>query len=349
MILANGMTQNGRLGYVDALRGFTMFLVVFNHVLYLSFDTQAQTFTSSFFSLFRMPMFFFISGFVGYKSIERWTLGFTLERTRQKLLVQTIPALFFFSLYTLCQGGNPLDCLHDGFGGYWFTFVLLEMLITYFALSLLAHYTHRRVLDIGLVAIALVLCYLSIGNRNDTALEKILSLESYLFFFQFFTMGILFRRYYAHVSKWLRTPWVSAALILCMILLCFVQFHAACHISGRLGMLLHFLCRISGVITLFMVFSHYESYFATDGRISSSIKFIGRRTLDIYLIHFFFLPDLSSHASWILPENQVLAQLCIGGGIAVVIIGLCLLCSQLLRTSDLLAHYLLGKKRQDIQ
>lgn len=345
MISQNGTTQNGRLGYVDALRGFTMFLVVFNHVLYLSFHTQAQLFTSSFFALFRMPLFFFISGFVSYKSIERWTVGFTLERTRQKLLVQTIPALFFFSLYTLCRGGNPLHCLHDGFGGYWFTFVLLEMLITYFVLSLIAHYTHRRVLDIGLVTIALVLCYLSIGNRDDTALEKILSLESYLFFFQFFTMGLLFRRYYAHVSRWLRTPWVSAALILGMISLCFIQLNAACHISGRLGLLLHLLCRICGVMTLFMAFSRHESYFATNGRISSSLKFIGRRTLDIYLIHFFFLPDLSSHASWILPENQVLAQLCIGSGIAAAIICLSLLCSQLLRTSDLLAHYLLGKKR----
>lgn len=338
------MTHNGRLGYVDALRGFTMFLVVFNHVLYLSFDTQGQTFSSSFFALFRMPMFFFISGFVAYKAVDRWTMSFTLQRTRQKLLVQTVPALFFFSLYTLCHGGNPLDCLHNGFGGYWFTFVLLEMLITYFVLSLIAHYTHHRMLDIGMTAVALVLCYLSIGNRNDTALEKVLSLESYLFFFLFFTLGIFCRRYYSSVISWLRKPWLSATLLLCLIALCFTELHDGCHIAGRLGMLLHLLCRVTGVMTLFMVFAHRQSYFDTNGRVATTFKFIGRRTLDIYLLHFFFLPDLSGHASWILPADQVLAQVFIGGGIAVAIIALSLLCSQVLRTSDLLAHYLLGRK-----
>ena len=196
-----GKTGNGRLAYVDALRGFTMFLVVFNHVIFLSFGTDGREVTSAFFGLFRMPMFFFISGFVGYKALEHWTAGFYARRVRQKLVVQIIPALFFFTLYTLCHGGNPLDALHVGFGGYWFTFVLLEMLLTYFTLSLLARHTHNRVLDVGLVLLALGLGYLSMGNRNDTALEHVLSLESFLFFFQFFAMGVLCRRYYGQLMR----------------------------------------------------------------------------------------------------------------------------------------------------
>lgn len=341
---SEGKTNNGRLAYVDALRGFTMFLVVFNHVLYLSFGTQSETLTSAFFALFRMPMFFFISGFVAYKTIEHWTARFYAQRLRQKLVVQTVPALFFFTLFTLCNGGNPLDALHNGFGGYWFTFVLLEMLVTYFTLSLLARYSHPRVLDVGLVLIALLLGYLSVGNRDTTSLQRMLSLESYLYFFQFFALGVLCRRYYALVMTLLRNPWVSAALMLAFIALCMTQLNDGFRTTGRVDLMLNLSCRVAGVLTLFSVFAHRETYFSRQGRVQRVMNYVGRHTLDIYLLHFFFLPDLTSHASWILPANQVLAQVCIGGTVSVLIIALCLLCSQVLRTSNVLAHYLLGAK-----
>ena len=65
-----------RIHYIDALRGFTMLLVVFAHVLTFGFGMQ-KSFLSELFITFRMPMFFFISGFIGYKAIDRWMLGFT--------------------------------------------------------------------------------------------------------------------------------------------------------------------------------------------------------------------------------------------------------------------------------
>lgn len=57
-----------RIGYIDAIRGFTMLLVVFSHIetfcYHISFD---QSILSSLFITFRMPMFFFISGYIAYK------------------------------------------------------------------------------------------------------------------------------------------------------------------------------------------------------------------------------------------------------------------------------------------
>lgn len=52
-----------RLGWLDALRGFTMILVVTNHVALKSFGMQIRWSAAlQFFLLFRMPLFFFISG-----------------------------------------------------------------------------------------------------------------------------------------------------------------------------------------------------------------------------------------------------------------------------------------------
>jgi fucose 4-O-acetylase-like acetyltransferase len=54
-----------RIQYIDALRGFTMLLVVFAHVETFSFQyMENATFLGEFFKLFRMPLFFFISGFI---------------------------------------------------------------------------------------------------------------------------------------------------------------------------------------------------------------------------------------------------------------------------------------------
>jgi len=69
-----------RLEWLDALRGFTMFLVVANHTYGFGFDTNTKY--SMFMSLcllFRMPLFFFISGFLAYKASFSWNLRDTGE------------------------------------------------------------------------------------------------------------------------------------------------------------------------------------------------------------------------------------------------------------------------------
>ena len=64
-----------RLEWLDALRGFTMILVVANHVSQMGFE-QNWKWSSSlpFLLLFRMPLFFFVSGFLAYKAAQVWLL-----------------------------------------------------------------------------------------------------------------------------------------------------------------------------------------------------------------------------------------------------------------------------------
>ena len=51
-----------RLEWLDALRGFTMIMVVANHVLGLGFGMNGKVSASmQFLVMFRMPLFFFVS------------------------------------------------------------------------------------------------------------------------------------------------------------------------------------------------------------------------------------------------------------------------------------------------
>ena len=73
------MTQ--RIGYIDALRGFTMLLVVFSHIETFCYDIPFnESILSSLFITFRMPMFFFISGYIAYKK-ELWNFGTYKKKT----------------------------------------------------------------------------------------------------------------------------------------------------------------------------------------------------------------------------------------------------------------------------
>ena len=60
----SGSTSKKRIEYIDAMRGFTMLLVVFGHVLTHGLNNYSEgSVVYSFFQTFRMPMFFFISGY----------------------------------------------------------------------------------------------------------------------------------------------------------------------------------------------------------------------------------------------------------------------------------------------
>ena len=68
--------QKQRVRYIDALRGFTMILVVWAHVMLDMGLGGYNTVLGSIFLTFRMPMFFYISGYIAYKSLEKWNFSF---------------------------------------------------------------------------------------------------------------------------------------------------------------------------------------------------------------------------------------------------------------------------------
>ena len=92
-----------RIEYIDALRGFTMILVVAVHIYSLCFMQgnveEYDLSYNNFFGLFRMPLFFFISGFVFYKSNRLWNLASLNKFFKDKIRVQLFSTSIFFLLF----------------------------------------------------------------------------------------------------------------------------------------------------------------------------------------------------------------------------------------------------------
>ena len=110
-----------RIEYIDAMRGFTMILVVYSHVCSMCLGDSWMGYNDVFY-LFRMPCFFFISGWL-FDPLR----GTFCSVAKHKFMVQIVPTLIFL----LLLAPPPLFFSRLGAtkGGYWFTFVLFEFFI----------------------------------------------------------------------------------------------------------------------------------------------------------------------------------------------------------------------------
>jgi fucose 4-O-acetylase-like acetyltransferase len=78
--------------------------------------------------------------------------------------------------------------------------------------------------------------------------------------------------------------------------------------------------------------------------VGASLQYIGRRTLDIYLLHFFFLPNIPTIGQFFdkYRHNFVL-DTTLSVVIALLIIGFCIITSNILRVSPFLRKWLFGR------
>lgn len=198
-----GFSSINRVNYIDALRGFTMFLVVFGHVMLEAFDLGGyDSVIGSIFLTFRMPLFFFIAGIFTYKTTHTWDFKFYCNRIKNKFLIQIIPTLFFASIFLLSLNQNPVTSLTKyGFGGYWFTIVLFEMFFIYYSTSLICKYTYPQLCDSILIILSIVGIIIIAFFKQNGWLWEILCLENLTKYFQFFTLGILCKKYSNHFFR----------------------------------------------------------------------------------------------------------------------------------------------------
>ena len=159
------MVENKRIEYVDAMRGFTMIMVVADHVA--AFCLGIGDYVPSIHPIymeFTMPLFFFISGFVFYKEGVVWNANHIVRL----LLIRKFPALiittfFFFLVFIKVNDVRFIEGLYsDSKLGYWFTIALFAYFCIYaicrYVLRMLnckETFTEIMLLSIGLLLFAL--------------------------------------------------------------------------------------------------------------------------------------------------------------------------------------------------
>ena len=196
--------MNTRIRYIDGLRGFTMLLVVYQHLCYLTFSPGLEnaSIINTIGMTFRMPLFFFISGFFLYS--DKYTPRLFLKRAKNRIAKQLYPTILVALVYCFtCLDVSLVDLCYDpSKGGYWFTIVSVELffigasLLTFFnRMNLSKKY---QILILFFTGIAGFLIS-AIGSKYDlyyTPMCQLLSLYKVCYYILFFFAGAMFKIVY---------------------------------------------------------------------------------------------------------------------------------------------------------
>ena len=351
-----------RLSWLDALRGFTMILVVAYHVAQVTFqETEKTSAALPFLVLMRMPLFFFVSGFLAYKASFSWTIPNALRLTWKKLKVQIVPTLVFMVIFVIFKmKGDFWDNLmrllaSPTKGGYWFTWVLLQMFIIYYVCCyvgriIVSSFKFQASKELLLFAA----WALSVFAYETLYLPKVFAYHKDMFFaysslvqtiqyMQFFLLGNIVRRYWNRVERLFDTTWFFPLIVTLAVVCCadIFQLHTLRKVWTNLP---RTTAMYALLLLVVMFFRHYQAWFEGETRAGRFLSFIGTRTLDIYLLHFLLLPKMPQVGQW-LNANQpnFVLSIVLSVSVALVVIAFCLLASQLLRVSPFLQLYLFGK------
>lgn len=326
-----------RIEYIDAMRGFTMILVVYSHICHFCFGDSLLGFNAVFF-LFRLPCFFFISGWL-FETMDRkpfWMVA------RRKMMVQLVPTfIFLFLLAPPPEFFHQLGALK---GGYWFTFVLFEFFILYMlAVRLCKKWDFGVALLIALGAFVYARYYhliLSSAVGWQVYAIKFLGFLSVALwrYFLFFYIGAWVRR---HFETFIRLTDKPAVILAITIVFAFMA--STSHKDHLIYEILRFY--VGGISGMWMVFCFFRLSASWLQRIhlSKPLQYVGTRTLDIYLLHYFFLPRfLMPYAGLWQNYNNSAIEFVVILSIALLVLGVTLLASYVIRLSPFLRHYLFG-------
>ena len=300
-----------RIPYLDCIRGFAMLLVVYCHVSAVSFGIPEKTgFCYDTVSLLHLPILFFLSGFLMYRE-ERFgkESRFPFRFLGKKAKELIIPALIFVTVFAVWKHRSLDSVVFSQFKGeYWFTPFLFLFMLLYLA----GYFPLRRFLS-GKNA-ARVLFVIAVAVSFVPTLLDILCPE------------------------W--TSSRTAAALSYQNFKYFQFFAFGALIRSEFAALERIMD--SAVLLVFLFFRSAGK--VCEGKAGRWLSFAGRRSLDIYFLHFFFLPDLHPLGAWFEETGNPFLEFCAAVPLVLALTAVCLLLGSVLRKSDTLARLLFGKE-----
>ena len=316
-----------------------MILVVYAHVCYFCLDGPLMGFNRVFY-LFRLPSFFMISGWL-FEPVARRPFR---EVIRHKAMVQLLPTLIFLLL--LAPPPEFFHQLGTLKGGYWFTFVLFEFFVIYLLIARLG--SKWRPWAVMVIAISAFCCarYYNILHTSASGVQSVivnvlgfLSVTLWRFFL-FFYIGTRARRHFEAFVQWTNRRWALPVIAIVFFLIALTS-----HRDNLLFEMFRFF--VGGITGMWLVFTCFRLSGSWLERLhlSRPLQYVGTRTLDIYLLHYFFLPRfLLPYAVSLKAFDSQFVEFWVILPIALIVLGFTLLASYLIRLSPFLGHYLFGVK-----
>ena len=169
-------------------------------------------------------------------------------------------------------------------------------------------------------------------------------------YFIYFVAGIIASKYRNIFFLAQRNQYISAIAIVSFTLLTYYNFTIVDYDSYAIE---KFFTRISpvilGLLGIFIVFNFFRTYqenFTRERKLGRILQFIGKRTLDIYLLHYFLIPTIPYFGDFIQDNPNFVIEATVLSLLSILVVAFCLVLSSIIRTSSFLGYYLFGVKQK---
>lgn len=300
------LTPKPRLQYFDMLKGMAIFMVVMGHVITFGIRGLDRAFIFKLIAEVHMPLFFFISGWFSLKILApgKWKCPDLLSRAKQLLLPMVVMSTLWLFYFPHSGLKTPFSCtFYDmwhsaGKFGYWFTYVLFELMLIYALVRpLFSKLKHIAAQMLVLLAIWIVM--LVVLNLTPESTAELLSLNPMVQYFPVFMFGVLAHQHSDAFHRLTESNTVlTFALPIAAILLYYISWNWEFpEISDAIPMPTHIartlLHAALAIIAIALVRPWGQQAFDANrtkpARFASMWAYIGRESLAIYLLHYFFL------------------------------------------------------------
>lgn len=318
-----------RLYFMDVLRGVAIILVIYNH--FFTYYLHTDSVFNNLCLFWRMPLFFFISGFFSY------TVNCGADKIKKKvenrLYRQLYPTLIVCAIYLVCMILLQLELnvkevvFHTIYDpakrGYWFTFSLVQVFLAFMiVLYLFNRYKLSRRAQ-GIIIFCLTVASSIPAVTGFSSFDEVpfmrrfisvMSMEKTIGLLPFFLFGVLCRIYEKEFLQLMGKP-------VCFILA--ISFFGICSFfPSDIAYYLHRWFSLIAVISLFTIF---REFFSTKSMAGRYLIRIGKQTLPIYLFHFFILLLLSTFAADLIDPfirliNNPVVEIAIVGLLSVMVL-----------------------------
>ena len=336
--------QKERIEYLDAIKGFAIFLMVMAHAIAWNYSdyniiciyNPGQPINIKMGGIvwqliysFHMPLFFMISGFLSYKIYEWKDFSIFFKK---KVIRLFIPWISSFAIIYFIRESM----------GYWFLLCLFEISIMSFILITLLQKINKNtnlVIDILIISLPYIIFkYFDVWNWNVYGIEIGRFANAYLPFFT----GVFLRRHRILFSICIkRNFFYTCALILfCLIFVTryWVNENLVCKLVYNLGF------TILPIIGSLLFFHAFEHGFLK--KMWPILTYLGTKTLPIYILHILFVIQLDEVGYYILEQTattSITIQVLYSSSISIVAIMLSLITYKIIYRSILLRKLLFGE------
>lgn len=277
-----------------------------------------------------MPLFIFLSGLFAYKGLD----DITTDNIRKFLCKKTVrillPFLFVGGFYSLIVEHCWYAVYTGTFSGYWFLPALFYCMVLGLLQRILVNQISGGVLE--------VITFLVIWGMAAIFLKLDIKIPYWLAalkMYPYFMVGHYFSKYHILTNGSLNKQWLQATAIIMYIVAIVFTKHTNFHFISLTG--------IFAIIILLNLFANHAN------KLPMLLAYVGKYSLEIYVIHWFFLPKMQDWGDYILSHNSYNENIVLTTAICIIIcaiiISFCMFIAFIIKQSSILNYLCLGIKK----